>query len=87
MVLPARGLNDLSMGGYPTEQPLFGKVFVRPAHVRFPPTDASDAVTFAKDAPQTHPNPTVERREGGAETFCHDLAFSWKGERLRSQPA
>src|SRR5688572_12412140 len=33
MVLPARGLSDLGMGGYQTEQPMFGKVFVGPAKV------------------------------------------------------
>src|SRR5215469_8917720 len=63
MVLPARGLADLSIGHLQAEKPMFGKEGVRPSDVVEGARDPRPAMLLAQDIAQPPSDPAVERRE------------------------
>src|SRR6185369_17433428 len=67
MVLPPRGLNDLCMGCFQTEQPLLGKEAVFPAMMVPSATSSAAACAFSEYAAQTHSGPAVQGFKRGAE--------------------
>src|SRR3989304_5983265 len=66
MVLPLRGLTDQDMGRCQVEQPLLGKVGIRPAVMVRSSSSSTASLSFAEDTPQTHTDPAVECGEGAA---------------------
>src|SRR4029077_17124680 len=66
--LPLRGLNDLVMGCFQTEQPKLGKVAVFPALMVRSATFTASSCALPQNAAQTHADPAVQGSKRGPVT-------------------